>query len=292
MTEETLACAIQRQLETGSTDTKKAAVDALCIYLYTQLSQFRLETLDEDARSDFITWLYPRFGNIIDQFDPDRASFKTYLTWVVRLSWRSFLKKKYSDKAREKVYEIEEMTQLLSKENEAGDSHYAADTEPAYTKDRKTVALSKKKKEIHSRKVLLLACKSGSYIDDGTIKQVARATGYSEQFIMEKIEIIRAKCRKKRDMEMRDAEKKHGYYMRAQRCLYEMKYLERDSARFIQLRKEYEFCVKRIEALKVAESRHIRTPSNRFLAETLGICRGTIDTTLAPMHDDQYSEPS
>jgi len=295
MTEEGVLKLINGCRNSCGDQPKRDAIAGLCIYLYGNLDRFRLENLDEDTRGDFIAWIYPRFAGIIDQFDPSRASLRTYLTWVVRLSWRTFLKKRYSNLARQKVFEIEEMTQILSRETEFADAGedggYTAEIAPGYA-DGGDSGLSPKRREILSRTVFLLACKAGNYIDDASIRQVSRVTGYSERYILDKIEVIRMKCSKKRDAELRLAERKNEYYIRAQRCLYEMKFLDRESARYFQLKKEYEYCIRRIDTIRTRESRRIRTPSNRLLAATLGISRGTIDATLASARKDRYPEPS
>ena len=68
-----------------------------------------------------------------------------------------------------------------------------------------------------------------------------------------------------------------------------MKSFEKDSIRYENLEKEYKYCIKRWNDIRNSPERKIYTPSNRFLAVTLGISRGTIDATLASVKENEYS---
>jgi DNA-directed RNA polymerase specialized sigma24 family protein len=299
MTEGTLLARIEEYRACGTPERKDRAVAALIEYLYESLFKFRLDGLTDDTRSDFILWMYPRFPGIVEQFNPERASFKTYLNWVVRLSYRTFIRNLYSREARQRIYEIEETARLRSVEDEwcdgngtiAGAAEKICDYELTELLE-KTAKLSEKQRTIFNRKVFLLACKAGNYLDDAQIKQVAAVIGCGEESLREKIDQLRQECGTKHDRQRRTEEKINGYYVRSQRCLYEMKLMDKDSARYESLRKEYDYCVKRLETVRHQAKRHIRVPSNRQLAATLGISRGTIDSTLASAFHHEYPDAS
>lgn len=299
MTEGTLLDRIEEYRAAGTPERKDRAVSALIEYLYEALFKFRLDGLTDDTRSDFILWMYPRFPAIVEQFNPARASFNTYLNWVVRLSYRTFIRNLYSREARQRIYEMEETTRLRSAEDEWLDSDEAmagaAEKDCGYELTEilgRTAALSEKQRTIFNRKVYLLACKAGNYLDDAQIKRVAELCGCGEDHLREKIDQLRRECGAKNDRQRRTEEKINGYYVRSQRCLYEMKLMDRDTARYESLRKEYDYCVKRLDSVRRQARRHIRVPSNRLLAATLGISRGTIDSTLASAFHHGYSDAS
>lgn len=295
MTEETIHDLVMRSIE--SQDAKDRAVSALAEFLYTRFYQFRLNCRDEDLRGDYLVWLYPRLAGIIVKFNPEKASLGTYLNWVIRLSFRTFMRNRYSAEAREHACETEETTRLLALETETEldryDGFLVSDAARAYDRRdtrRDTRRLSDKKREILSRKLLLLACKSGNFIDDAQIERVARLSGYDEAYIREKIELVRKAGEKSRARAKRNVERQNGYYIRARKCLIEMKYVEPGSPRLETLEKEYRFCRMRWHTLRSGKRTRIRSPSNRFLAVTLGISRGTIDSTLAQAMKDGYAE--
>jgi len=286
MTETMLKALLENSTHDGT--PQDTVIAALAEYLYTHLGRFRLEYMDEDTRGDFLVSLYPRLGKIIEQFDPQRASFSTYIRSVIRLSWRTFSRDRYGSEARQKVYCAEEATRLLSIEAEqdrpGGWSCIACDDEPVYMLDRALQGgknLSRKKQELRARRLYLLACKSGLMLDDRTLDRIAERTGFDREFLREKLEQIGASGGTRKEKLQKCIEKRNGYYIRSQRCLYEMKYLEKDSSRYGALEKEYRYCVRRWTDMRDRTRRKISTPSNRFLAEILGISRGTIDATLA-----------
>jgi len=286
MTEKTLNALLENRKKDGMPN--EPAIAALAEYLYTNLGRFRLDYLDDDTRGDFLVMIYPRLGRIIEQFDPERAAFSTYIRSVVRLSWRTFTRDRYGSEARQKVYNTEEATRLLSLDAERARtgrwSCMACDDEPAYLLARafgSQEKLSRKKQELRARRMYLLACKSGSMLDDRLLGHIAARTGLDRTFLREKLEEIRVSCSSKKEKLQKCIEKRNGYYIRTQRCLYEMKYLEKESTRHSVLEKEYRYCLKRWKDMHRQTLRKISTPSNRFLAVTLGISRGTIDATLA-----------
>ncbi len=263
-------------------------ITALAEYLYTTLSRFRLEYLDEDTRGDYLVSIYPRLGRIIEQFDPERAAFSTYIRSVVRLSWRTFTQERYGSEARQKVYNTEEATHLLSLEAEhartVGCASMVCDNEPAYMLDQALCPhtnLSRKKQEVRARRLYLLACKSGLMLDDRMLGRIAARIGFDRDFLRDKLEEIRASCGTKKERLQKCIEKRNCYYIRTQQCLYEMKYLDTESSRYFALEKEYHYCLRRWKDMHRQVLRKISTPSNRFLADKLGISRGTIDATLA-----------
>lgn len=288
MTENELRTLVEKYKQNPDPLSKNTAIAGLGEFLYLNLKLFRLSYLTEDTRSDFIVTLYPRFAQIIDKFDSSKASFSTYIRTVVRLSYRTFIKTRYGYEAQQKVYETEETTRLMSMDNE-----WINTTEPGIQVNEDKTAylikkalqnpekMSKKKKEIHGRKIFLLACKSGYSYSDASIKQLSAVSGYSYQFIRTKLDYIHSKTETKREKIRCTSEKLNSFYIRSQKCLYEMKYLDSDSARYYALEKEYRYCIRRWNDIRSACAHQRKDLSNRFLSSALGISRATIDNTLA-----------
>ena len=297
MTEETLTELVAESRITGSEASLKQAVGELATFIYLQLHQFHVDCRNEDTRGEYIVWMYPKLEGIIERFKPERASFRTYLNWVVKLSFRTYMRNRYTQEARNRAWQSEEETRILGMDAEQETATAwnvcASEKEAGYEQaptvsGRKRKSLSDKKKEIRARKILLLACKAGNFLDEGMIADVAAQTGYSENYIREKIEFIRKASARNRDRVRACVEKQNGYYIRARRCLIEMRYSESNSPRYAALEKEYLYCTRRWTALRKCRAARIRPPSNRFLAMALGISRGTIDSTLASAMQDGY----
>ncbi len=288
MTEDELNEAICRAKRWECEENSRKAIAALAEFLYTRLNQFRVHCANDDVKSDYIVWMYPRFKRIIDRFDPGKASLRTYLGWVIGLSFRTFIRASYGQEANQRAYECEEATRILSVEAECGAHDVwvdgTADAEAVFARlpsIAEDAHLSAKKKEIRARTILLLACKSGCYLDESHIAKVAEMTDYDENYVRNTIERIQAALRKKTDRSKSALERKNGFYVRARRCAIEMRYLDEKTARYEKLRRERVYCQKRWQELCERGKIRVNSPSNRFLAATLGLSRGTVDATLA-----------
>ncbi|HKL87285.1 MAG TPA: hypothetical protein VJ861_13235 [Treponemataceae bacterium] len=297
MTEEILIRLVEQAQENGDKTSMDMAISALGAFLYTRLHQYRLEFLDEDSRSDFIVWIYPRFDRFISRFNPEKASFRTYLHWMVKLSYNTFIKDRYTKMMRQRIMEIEESTRLLSIDAEKNNTHdwssFSSENEIDYSKNRKKepeIMQVKKNEEIYARRILLLACKSGYFLDDAAISKVALRTKTDEIWLRERLDEIKIHCKDRYKKIHDEAEKRNNYYIRAQKCQYEMQKVTKESPRYTRLQNEYDYCNKQWQQLKEKSSKHIIGPSNRFLSKTLGIKRGTIDSTLANIRHPRYSD--
>ena len=295
MTEEKLNDVIVESKRLNDPEAEERAIAALAEYLYTSLHKFKLKSVSDDNRGDFILWMYPRFRGIIRNFDPARASFRTYLYSIVTLSYQTFLRTQFLHVAQQKAYETEEITRILSIETEKNNLQRWGESvaeSPALYKKAIFSEETTKKKVVLFRKILLLALKSGSCLDEATIDNVSALTGYSTAYIHEKIHCLRRECKTKYDKLHRDREQQNSLYIRAQRCLQEMKMLDNESARYVEIEQEYRYCVKRLNKIRKNSARRIYTPSNRQLASVLGISRGTIDSTLASIRKRRYPDVS
>lgn len=296
MTEEKLKVLIEEAKTNGDKVSMNKAVSALGVFLYTRLYQYRLEFLDEDNRSDFILWLYPSFKRFISRFDAEKSSFRTYLHLMITLSYKTFIKEKYTKIMRQRIVEIEEGTRLLSisaeKYNTENWNSYSSEKKTEYLKTKNAIpdtAQAKRNDTVLTRRILLLACKSDYFLDDAAIIRVAQRTQVDEYWLRERLHEIQLHCKNRYKKIHDETEKRNRYYIRAQKCLYEMRKFGSESDRYPQLQNEYEYCNKQWRRLKEKSSKHIIGPSNRFLSKTLGIKRGTVDSTLAHIRVPRYS---
>jgi predicted nucleic-acid-binding Zn-ribbon protein len=277
---------------------KELAITALAEYLYVHLRYFKLDYLTEDKRSDFIVFLYPRFPGIIERFDEGKSALITYLRWIVHLSYRTFTRERYIFEARQQVFATEEGTRLLSIETEQSNSQswneIAGEDQKYYTARYfcESRNMTQKQKEIFARTIFLLACKSGVLLEDPLIEQISNLTGYTSNYIRTNLEFIQDKNRTRNEKLAKLKEVQNNYYIRCQRCLYELKYIDKQKSRYLELETEYRFCIKRLSELKTKAEKINRGPSNRFLAKLLGMSRVTIDGTLASVRNRSYLEPS
>lgn len=297
MTEEKLKKLVEEAQSFDDDASMRKAVSALGAFLYTQLHQFRIEFVDEDNRSDFILWIYPHFKRLITRFDAQKSSFRTYLHLMVKLSYKSFIKDKYSTLMRQRIIEVEETTRILSinaeKRNSEAWCSYSRENDADYLKLKETDPKNEQNKKddtVLSRRILLLACKSGYFLTDEAITRVAERTQVDENWLRDRLHEIHLHCKERYKKIHDETEKRNYYYIRAQKCQYEMQKIGQASDQYPKLHNEYKYCKRQWKNLKEKSSRHIIGPSNRFLSKTLGIKRGTVDATLAHIRVPRYSK--
>ena len=61
-------------LQSPSEEARQKLVAELAVHVFSSLKRILAKSYpaDEDAASEFITWLYPQLGRIIDRFDPKK----------------------------------------------------------------------------------------------------------------------------------------------------------------------------------------------------------------------------
>lgn len=298
MNEETMQGYIARYIDDPSEESLEKAVPALGEFLYTHLKKYKLNIKNDDTRGDYIAWLYPKLPKIIRRFNPEKASFATYINWIVRLTFRTFCRGRYGQEACQLVYQTEEETRLMSIMAEqvcTGNwDQYGPSAETNAPDEKPLTGKSRtvKRRELEARRLLLLACKAQHLLDDRDIARISRMSGFSVDYITRKLDMIRQKgllaCERLRTAR----EKEFSFYLRAQRCRFEMKDMEKDCTRYLYLEREYRYCIRRMRDLRARISRQMVAPSNRFLASTFGYCRGTVDSTLASAQNHGYSDSS
>lgn len=301
MTLEVLSESVTRWAEEKEDPLLEGLVSATAEYLYENMERYRLDWIDEDRKGDFFLWLYPKFPRILGKFDPLRASFGTYLYWNVRMAWKSFIRSRFSEEARRKVIEQEARETCLAMEgenrygvrlNEDSSDRLVRGLERREKGDDAVSSLSEKRREIHSRTVLLLACKACSLLEERHFTHIARETGLSQDQLRTLVERVRTESAVREETVKRTGERINVLYHRLRRCRYEMRYLEPDSSRYRELQRECATCEKRLQTARATARRHIRSPSNRLLSRILGIPRGTVDSTLASSRLSGYADPS
>jgi hypothetical protein len=64
--------------------------------------------------------MYPRFGRIVDRFDPERASIVTYLKSILCLALKSFARVELARQHNEGAFEFEAATEAAATGDEYG----------------------------------------------------------------------------------------------------------------------------------------------------------------------------
>lgn len=283
--------------------SRKKAVDTLFQYLYFNLDELGIYCANEDMRSDFLLWLYPKLANIIDGYNPERSLFPTYLRMSVSYNWKLFLKRNreratytsiaQDDQERTFKNVLEERDELQTYEL------YAASPPPAYTvlpeterSIQETIKWHVRRKDIYTRYFLELLCKSCFCIDEHLLKTVAGHVGVSVRKVRELIEEAKKLSGTHDSVYQEWAAKRDFYYVRYKSAAFQLRKVDESHASVIRrLKNQQAYSYARWQGYLKRIREYTRGPSNRALAKQLGISRSTIDTDLVALKKACYGEP-
>lgn len=295
MDDETLIARIERNLKDcciTQTDLQ-VNVSYLAEYLYFNLHRFKIFWFEEDSRSDFIVWLYPYLSKILKKYNPDRALLSTYLYMAMQNYYHIFMTKRFEEKAKDHVLLNIQQSAYINLDY----TSYREDNEvfieqaiPRYEFKIKNKVLTEKQKEIFSRKIFLLVCKSEAFIDDSFIDVICANTTIDKTHLLNTLTKIRDINFKKKEKICSLKEDINELYITALRCKHEMEEIKPDSNRFLKLQKKYTKCCIRIKKMQNQLKKQKTAISNRELGELIEMSRGTVDITLVNSLKGLYSE--
>jgi len=235
-------------------------------YLLDNYERFRVFKGNEDRWKEYLSWLYPRFSRAIDLYRDVGASFDAYITSLVHNAAKEY-------RCREADHYMTEYTCWQARAEEMT----LLETEPEYYEFRKDVSIPD---GINPRQVLFLLLKSYFWVTDEFVEKVAATIGMKASEIKNMVRELREKRSRKETEIFELRERVHCQHYR---CLtYEKRmagvqpgtvHYERLKGRFERAKKRFYTMKKRLGGMRLA-------PSNRMIAEVMGIPQGTVDSGL------------
>ena len=281
-------------LENPSQGARERLVGEAAAYVFCNLKRILAKAYpaDEDARSDFILWLYPQLDRIIGRFDPKKASFATYLAVNVKYRHIRFCAERARQEQARHAAESEELKFCKAFYIEDEDEPCACEPPAPYApRALEGAAKTEAAKRRMARGALLLALKSAFYLSEEMAERIADFCGLPRGELKGLLESVRrdysARQRSYEELRLR----RYRYYIRAFACRERLAKLVPSSmgekARAAE--KELAFCCRQEERIAAEMERLRRGPSNRYLAGLLGLPRGSVNSSLARIKKRLYS---
>lgn len=279
----------------SSQATRKQTIDTVCEYVYFNLAYCGIYCKDEDMRSDFVVWLYPKLADIIAGYKSDRSIFSTYLRMAVSYNWKLFMRRRQERASYSTIAQEEQSNEVkyMHDEQDAHDNYemYAARSVPAYTVSPKTekflhdtIKWKKREEAVYRRYFLELACKSCFCIDEQLMMRVAEYIHIPVDTLRSLIETFKTvSC--KRDAQCRILKAKRDfYYLRYKSASIQLEAIDSSHASVIRrLKTQKTYSYTRWQHYLARVEHYNRSPSNRTLAKQLGLSRSTIDNDFATL---------
>ena len=282
---------------------QKKAVDMLFQYLYFNLGEFGVYCANEDMRSDFLLWLYPKLDDILEGYNPDRSIFPTYLRMSLLYSWKLFLRRNREQVTYASVAQDDQqrMVKTMLDEQDGLQTYelYAASPTPSYSVSpekkqsiQSTIKWERKRKDVYTRYFLLLLCKACFYIDEQLLRTVAKHLGISVRKVRLLLEEVKDSTDNRESMYREWEAKRDFYYVRYKSATLQLRKVDEDHASVIRrLKNQQAYSYARWQRYLKYIKEYTRGPSNRELAKQLGISRTTINKDLAELKKACYGEP-
>jgi len=247
-------------------DRKRLEGD-LFMYLRDNPHRFKLGTWLEDDRIDFLCWFYPRMSQAIDKYKPCGASFDSYLGTLIK--WASI---------EYRAHEAD-CNALESACWKARSQEIVAETEAEYMYDGGGFQPRK-----NPRQVLMLTLKCCSYVSDDFSKRIAGAIGMKEECLHSLLDELRKKNAIREERLRTLEERCAAQYFRCVAFEGRLKAAPEGSAHKADMEQRLEFAKRRLSSMRRRLAHTLKEATNKEIAETLGIPKGTVDSCLFAAH--------
>lgn len=247
---------------------------------------------DEDDRGDFLVFVYPKLERLIHRFVPKGSPFEAYLNATLRYQLRSYARKKACERIKTQL-SCEQLggEQLAPDDGSAvAESAVAIEVTDLPATDRpagdvvgsESTARELGRGTVH--RLLLLALKHCDQLEDSAYRRIAELTGCDPRWLLATRDKLRFACSAQRRRRARLRMRRDSAWFRAECIEREMAAIGQPRASELAERLTR---LRRTVTAARAELRHASTgPSNRQLAEVLGVPKGTVDSGVFYLRRD------
>ena len=246
--------------------SKKDLEGKMFRYLLDHFDKYRFFRGNRDKWDEFLSWLYPRISRAIDLYKDFGSSMDAYISALIKGAAKEYFH-------REVNHYLTEYACWRAKAEEI----YLHENEPVYTESVVDCSIPG---DLKPRQVLFLLLKSYFYASDELIKQVTMTIGMDTEGVKKMIDKLH-RMRSEQEAEILNM-REHlqcqyyrclAYQKRMQSSFQGTEYYEELKDRFDRAMRRFYRMKKRLEGMR-------KGPSNRMIAEVVGIPKGTVDSGL------------
>lgn len=248
----------------------KEGIRIIIVNIFKSPFFFGINRIEKSDFGDFIIFIYPKISNIFQTYDPNKASFVTYIQTIVRMQYKSWQKHQFLEQTTQeyiKEYSCVEITQ---------DNHCVNDIEFQYFNKKVDPKL-----KITSEAIIILALKASYYLTEKNIKKIAMATSISEEEIWtykkQADETIKNKIERKNYISMH---RNIAYYNLKKYKLQMKLTTDKTSIFYLNTEKAYKYHLKRWKNYLSPMNTRPISVSNDSIAKILGISYSRVRNTL------------
>ena len=230
-----------------------------------------LPGLRREDHDDYVSWLYPRISKAIDNYRETGSSFEVYLGTLVRLTVKEYRARQAHFYAAESAAWSTSIPDIFARESEPRYEAYPT-VEPRQPEQPATPK--------YSRQHLILVLKCCWYVSDDFLEKISSAMGMEPQALQTMIGRLKD-LRNKREGEIQL--RRERAFCQFFRCLlYEncLRSIPDDCAAGRKLKLRLARGRDRLAKMRKRLAHMHSDPSNRQIAEIMGVAKGTVDAAL------------
>ena len=251
----------------------KALVSSLSLYCYQYAKKFY--NLGEDESSDFFLFFYPKMLRMLKDFHFIGKPFENYIASVLKWQLKVYTKKRRGQEKRWNLAIRRDMWDFP--DTDSGGLSIETFDPLVY----KALGLQNGRiaDPVLQRRFLIFCLRSANFLEDGDITKIAHMTGFSEQWIHCSVHSLRESLAAKKEKLNSLTQRRNRAYYRVQQieeeCKEEILSNRKEilKRKLVVLKRTMNNAMKEISRLKL-------TPSNRAIAETIGVPKGTVDSAF------------
>ena len=240
------------------------------IHIAKNMHRFKLTSIREEERTEFLAWMYPRLSEAVGTFRDTGSSFDAYIH--DRISWGilDFKIESAERKTVESAYWTERCCELTCEPEE----EYCGVEESETRKQNPAPVLS------NPKQVLALALKCCFFVSDDFCEKIAPSLKIDAQELRQRMERLRVvaaeRALRRRELEERAA----TLYYRSVVLAAKLVSAPENSKRRSKCELSLNVTRKRLDSVRSRISRIRLDATNREVAAELGVPKGTIDSGL------------
>jgi len=235
-------------------------------HLLDNLDKYRLFSGNRDEWNDFVSWLYPRIKKAVENYRDLGSSMDAYVATLVNGAYKEY-------RCREVNHSLTEHACWQAKAEEL----VVRESEPEYLEAGRSFSIPA---DLKPRQVLFLLLKSYFFAPDCLIEQVAKATGYKAAEIRKLIEELHKRRSGQEEEILKQRDRLQSQYYRCLAYQKQKKCACPGTEFYEAIEGRTERALKRLCGMKKRFEAMRKGPSNRMIAEIMGIPKGTVDSGL------------
>jgi len=242
-------------------------------WLFYNQEKTCLSHWERNRYEDYMSWFYPRLKKAIDCYREIGASFEAFIAKFLLLSSREFRVSTIEKSNTEYFAWCAQVPELYVREEEPVYSY----KNPQKVIDKLTID---KKGRKNSRRLLALILKCYYYISEDYAERIAPLIGIGKKELLEMLSKIRETRQERDDEIFRMKERIHCQFYRC--IIYERKLLliEENTSLYNKYKLRLKKARERLEKMRTRITKIRTEATNKQVAQTIGITKGTVDASL------------